>query len=95
MLTEGDLAGGANIVVTGSIDRVGNVGRVGGLHQKSFAALDDDADVFIVPEGNFEEARAAVSEDLRIEPVATLDEALAVIAEFGGNAGDLPTDGSL
>ena len=95
VLTEGDLAGGANIVVTGSIDRVGNVGRVGGLHQKSFAALDDDADVFIVPEGNFEEARAAVSEDLRIEPVATLDEALAVIAEFGGNAGDLPTDGSL
>lgn len=95
VLTEGDLAGGANIVVTGSIDRNGNVGRVGGLHQKSFAALDNDADVFIVPEGNFEEARAAVSEDLRIEPVATLADALAVIAEFGGNAGELPTDGSL
>ncbi len=95
VLTEGDLTGGANVVVTGSIDRVGNVGRVGGLHQKAFAALDDDADVFIVPAGNVDEARAAVGEDLRIEPVATLDEALAIIAEFGGNAGELPTDGSL
>ncbi len=95
VLTEGDLTGGANIVVTGTIDRQGNVGRVGGLHQKSFAALDDDAAVFIVPEGNFEEARAAVSSDLRIEPVTTLDEALDIIAEFGGNATSIPTDGSL
>lgn len=95
VLTEGDLAGGANIVVTGSIDRNGNVGRVGGLHQKSFAALDDDADIFIVPEGNLEEAQAAVSEGLRIEGVSTLAEALELIAEFGGNAGELPTDGSL
>ena len=95
VLTEGDLTGGADVVVTGTIDRVGNVGRVGGLHQKSFAALDDDADLFIVPEGNLDEARAAVSEDLRIEGVSTLAEALAIIAEFGGNAGELPTDGSL
>ena len=82
-------------MVTGSIDRVGNVGRVGGLHQKSFAALDDGADVFIVPLGNLEEAQAAVPEDLRIEGVSTLEEALEIIAEFGGNAGELPTDGSL
>lgn len=95
VLTEGELTGGANIVVTGAIDREGNVGRVGGLHQKSFAALDDDADVFIVPESNFEEARAAVDSDLRIESVNTLEEALDVIAEFGGNADQLPTDGSL
>ncbi len=95
VLTEGDLTGGANVVVTGTIDRVGNVGRVGGLHQKSFAALDDDAEVFIVPEGNFEEARAAVDQDLRIEAVSTLEEALEIIAEFGGNATELPTDGTL
>ena len=95
VLTEGDLTGGANVVVTGSIDRAGNVGRVGGLHQKSFAALDDDAAVFIVPEGNFEEARSAVGPDLRIEPVNTLEEALEIIAEFGGNATELPTDGTL
>lgn len=95
VLTEGDLTGGANVVVTGTIDRAGNVGSVGGLHQKAFAALDDDAEVFIVPANNLEAAQAAVGDDLRIEPVTTLAEALEIIDEFGGNAGELPTDGSL
>lgn len=95
VLTEGDLTGGANIVVTGSIDRNGRVGSIGGVFQKSFAAIDDDADVFIVPEGNLEAARAAAGDDLRVEGVSTLEEALAIIDEFGGNAAELPTDGSL
>lgn len=94
VLTDGDLTGGANIVVTGTIDRDGNVGPIGGVKQKAFAAKRSDADVFIVPEGNFEVARAAV-DGLRIEPVATLDDALAIIDEFGGNALELPTDGHL
>ncbi len=94
VLTEGDLTGGANIVVTGTIDREGNVGPIGGVKQKAYAARDAGADVFIVPERNLEAARAAV-DDLRIEPVATLDDALAIIATFGGNAGSLPTDGQL
>lgn len=94
VLTAGDLTGGANIVVTGTIDRDGNVGPIGGVKQKAFAARDADADVFLVPERNLEAARAAV-DDLRIEPVATLDDALAIIAEFGGNAGSLPINGEL
>ncbi len=94
VLTEGDLTGGADIVVTGTIDRLGNVGPIGGVHQKAFAAKDDDAAVFIVPEANFEEASQAV-EDLRVEGVATLAEALEIIGEFGGNATDLPTSDEL
>ena len=90
VLTEGDLTGGADIVVTGSIDRAGNIGPIGGVHQKAFAARDAGADIFLVPDANFEEADAAV-DDLRIEPVATLDDALEIIGEFGGNATDLPT----
>lgn len=95
VLTEGDLTGGANIVVTGSIDRNGRVGSIGGVFQKSFAAIDDDADIFIVPEGNLEAARAAAGDELRVEGVNTLEEALEIIDEFGGNAAELPTDGSL
>ena len=95
VLTEGDLTGGANIVVTGSIDRNGQVGAIGGVHQKSFAAIDDDADIFLVPEANFEAAQAAAGDDLRVESVTTLEEALDIIDEFGGNAAELPTDGSL
>ena len=94
VLTEGDLTGGANIVVTGTIDRNGDVGPIGGVKQKAFAAEDVDASVFIVPDANFEEAREAV-EDLRIEAVGTLDEALEIIADFGGNADDLPSAGEL
>lgn len=94
VLTEGDLTGGAQIVVTGTIDRQGNVGPIGGVHQKAFAVDDVDADVFIVPEANFEQASAAV-DGLRVESVTTLSEALAIIAEFGGNADDLPSAGEL
>lgn len=95
VLTEGDLTGGANIVVTGSIDRNGRVGPIGGVFQKSFAAIDDDADLFIVPSGNLDAARSAAGDELRVEGVDTLEEALAIIDEFGGNAAELPTDGSL
>lgn len=92
VLTEGDLTGGAEIVVTGTIDRNGNVGPIGGVFQKAFAARDAGASVFLVPESNVEEAREAVDDDeLRIEPVSTLEDALAVIDEFGGNATELPT----
>ncbi len=90
LLTPGDLTGESEIVVTGTIDRNGNVGPIGGVHQKAFAARDAGADVFIVPSANVETARAAV-DDVRIEPVDTLAQALELIAELGGNAGDLPT----
>lgn len=92
VLTEGELTGGANIVVTGTIGFDGSVGPIGGVHQKAYAAEAADADVFIVPAANVEEARAAVP-DLRIEPVTSLDDALAIIDEFGGNALELPTLG--
>ena len=94
VLTPGELTGGANVVVTGTIDRAGRIGAIGGVHQKAFAARDDGADVFIVPNDNLEEARAAV-DDLRIEGVDTLDDALAIIAEFGGNALRLPAASEL
>ena len=94
VLTEGDLTGGANIVATGAVDRFGNVGSIGGSHQKAFAAQEVEADVFIVPVGNLEEAQSALPE-LRVEGVSTLAEALDVIAEFGGNVDQLPVDGQL
>ena len=94
VLTEGDLTGGNQIVVTGTMNRDGSVGAIGGVHQKAFAARDADAAVFLVPSANLDEARAAV-DDLRIEPVDTLADALAIIGELGGNVDELPTDGQL
>lgn len=94
VLTEGDLTGGANIVVTGTIDRAGNVGAVGGVRQKAYAAEEAGADIFIVPEANLDDAEAT-DIDVRIETVTTLTEALELIAEFGGNVDELPTTGQL
>jgi len=94
VLTEGDLTGGNQIVVTGTMNRDGSVGAIGGVHQKAFAARDADAAVFLVPSANLDEARAAV-DDLRIEPVDTLADALVIIGELGGNVDELPTDGQL
>ena len=76
------------------MNRDGSVGAIGGVHQKAFAARDADAAVFLVPSANLDEARAAV-DDLRIEPVDTLADALAIIGELGGNVDELPTDGQL
>ena len=94
VLTPGDLTGGTDIVVTGTIAPNGAVGAIGGVRQKAFAAKDAGAAVFIVPAANLAEAEDAV-DDLRIEGVNTLDDALAIIDEFGGNALELPALGEL
>jgi len=94
VLTEGDLTGGANIVVTGAIQRDGSVTPVDGVRQKAYAALEDDADIFIVPEANLAEA-LETGVDLRIESVTSLTEALDLIADFGGNVSELPSNGEL
>jgi len=94
VLTAGELTGGADIVVTGTIAPNGVVGPIGGVRQKAFAAKDSGAAIFIVPADNLAEAQDAV-DGLRIEGVSTLDEALAIIDEFGGNALELPALGQL
>lgn len=53
-LTEGDLTGGRNIAVTGTIDLNGNVGPIGGLEQKVSAVEQHGVDVFLVPATQFE-----------------------------------------
>ena len=88
-LTEGELTGGAQVAVTGTIGAGGNVGPVGGVLQKTAAVRGLGADVFIVPLGLGEVELAAIEEragdDLQIIPVATLDDALAALATLGGD----------
>lgn len=40
-----------DVVATGTIEEDGNIGRVGGVPEKAFAAGNSGAEVFIVPEG--------------------------------------------
>ena len=101
VLSEGELTNGLNIVATGTIDRDGNVGAVGGIHQKTVAAERSGADVFIVPMccDNWVDRETGEpldlpsnyeeallhADDMTVIGVNSLDEALAAIGELGGD----------
>lgn len=88
-LTEGELTGGIEIAVTGSMSVDGRVGSVGGVPQKAAAVRDMGIEVFIVPralgDDVLAEVEARAGDDLQIIPVADLEEALAVLETLGGD----------
>ena len=90
-LTPGELTGGAQVAVTGTINAVGDVGPVGGVLQKTAAVEELGVDVFIVPAALGAEELAAIEaragDDLQIVPVFSLDEALEALNGIGGDVG--------
>lgn len=88
-LTEGELTGGTEIAVTGTMSIDGRVGSVGGVPQKAAAVRELGIEVFIVPralgEAVLAEVEARAGDELRIIPVDDLDEALAVLETLGGD----------
>jgi PDZ domain-containing protein len=94
-LTDGELTGGRNIAVTGTISLDGSVGPIGGLSQKVSAVRQHHVDVFLVPASQRElaegedELRQKLNDaghgDVKIIPVATLDEALQALEDLGGD----------
>lgn len=78
-LTEEDITNGLNIVGTGTIDMNGNVGVIGGVGYKIKAAVKRKADIFFVPEDNYEEALEVVNEnkyDIKLVMVKNIDDAI-------------------
>lgn len=74
-----DITKGRKIVGTGTIDENGIVGPIGGVKYKVIGANSGKADVFFVPEGNYDEAIKFKEEkgyDLNIVKVKTLDDAI-------------------
>ncbi|MGH9246189.1 MAG: PDZ domain-containing protein [Acidimicrobiales bacterium] len=90
VLTPGELTGGDLVAVTGTINPDGTVGPVGGVAQKVAAAAEAGVEVVLVPAGELEGAEDVAGDDIRVEPVEDLDDALAALAELGGNALALP-----
>jgi Lon-like protease len=80
ILTPGDLAGGRSIAGTGTIGIDGEVGPIGGVALKVAAAEEAGAEAFLLPRENLAEARTAGS-DIRLIPVATLDQAIEFLEE--------------
>jgi Lon-like protease len=92
-LTPGDLLGGADVAVTGTIAGDGTVGPVGGTGQKAAAVREEGMELFLVPSADYQDAVDRAGDDLEVVAVDTVDEALAALGELGGNVDDLPPTG--
>ncbi len=88
VVTPGELTGGNRVAVTGTISAAGQVGNVGGVAQKAAAAEAEGVSMFIVPIESVEAAESTTS-DLRVVGVETLDDALAALADLGGDVEEL------
>ena len=82
-LSPGELTGGKDVAVTGTMDLAGNVGPVGGAVQKAVAVRDGGFDAFLVPSAEFDEVEDRVGREVEVVAVDTLDEALAALCRTG------------
>lgn len=89
-LTPGALTGGEHIAGTGTVDGEGAIGAIGGIRQKMIGAAEAGADWFLAPASNCTEVVGNVPHGLEVFAVATLSDAVEVVAAIG--AGE-PTDG--
>lgn len=93
VLTPGELNGGAHVAGTGTINRAGDVGGIGGIRQKLYGARDAGAEFFLAPAANCGEVVGHVPDGLQVIRTASLEEsldALEVIAD-GGDTASLPS----
>lgn len=83
-LNKKDLTHGKKIAGTGTIDINGKVGQISGVKYKLIGAVNNKADMFIVPSGdNYKEAKKIKDKrgfDIDVVPVETFEEALKYLS---------------
>lgn len=86
-LTPGSLTGGREIAVTGAIRSDGTVGQIGALPQKVATVKRAGVELFLYPAETEEavqaEMRRIAGDDVELRPVATVSDAIAVLAPQG------------
>ncbi|MFM6967394.1 MAG: PDZ domain-containing protein [Microbacteriaceae bacterium] len=87
-LTPGALNGGAKVAGTGEITAAGEVGPIGGIVQKAYAARDSGAEWLLVPTSNCDDLYGHVPSGIREIPVNTLDDALAALKAISGGTAE-------
>ncbi len=78
-ITDEDIIKGRNIVGTGTIDAKGNVGEIDGVKYKIMGANKDKADIFLVPEKNYKEAKKTINKNhykMKLVKVKKIDDAI-------------------
>jgi PDZ domain-containing protein len=93
VLTPESISGGRKIATTGTMSLDGSVGPVGGVHQKVITARRVGVELMLVPSSEIDEARLYAG-GMRVEPVDTIDDALAILATIGGGDSVLPARGT-
>jgi PDZ domain-containing protein len=84
-LDGGDLTGGQRVAATGTIALGGDVGAVGGVPQKTIAARNAGATVFLVPAGrNYAQALSKAGSHLHVIAVSSISQALGALRALGG-----------
>lgn len=73
----GGITKGRLVAATGTLDEFGRISTVSGVEYKVYGAERKGIDLFICPQGNYEEAQQASSK-IKIIPVRTIDEALSI-----------------
>ncbi|MFE5582947.1 S16 family serine protease [Kitasatospora sp. NPDC056531] len=86
----GDLTGGLKIAGTGTIEKDGTVGPVGGVPLKTQAAARDGATVFLLPRDECADAKVHTPKSLRLVPVGTLAESVSAL-EALKSGGSVPS----
>ena len=89
-LSQGSLTGKSKVAVTGTIDGDESVGAVGAIPQKAVAARDSGARLMLIPASQSDDdiarARRIGGSRMRVETVATLQDALDILRSIGGDA---------
>lgn len=76
LLTPGDLTRGRQIAGTGTMDIEGNVGPIGGIKEKVIGADRKGATLFLAPEREAADARAAAPKGMKVVGVKTFQDAV-------------------
>ena len=89
-LSFSNLTKGIKVVGTGTIDAFGNAGAIGGVKAKVMAANLSKADIFFVPDANYEEALEQyqkIKTKMKLVKVSNLQEVIDYLNNYqkGGN----------
>ncbi len=78
-LVKEDITKGRKIIGTGTISKEGLVGEIGGVKYKLMGAVKKNADIFLCPKDNYDEAIKVAHEkdyDIKIVSVETINDAI-------------------
>lgn len=93
LMTPGYLLGGEHVAGTGTIDRDGNVGPIGGIQQKIWAAKSAGAKFFFAPADNCPDLVGHTPDGIQVIKINTFDDAVkaAETIGMGGPVVSLPS----